>query len=816
MTRAGADGAVQAVEPPPRYPASMMLHAIADNTVAALLTTEETLQASTSSLRARRRELHAKRDALARQRTSARSGAQSTLDDTISERHKERRRLLAALEELRGLYGNRSAARDAVVGADFALGVARQAHTDAEGQLLAEQQKLKTLGKDRGAAGKAAEQRKVVEACRKELAAREASRTAKEAELATARAAFDATTPDAAARSARDAEMADLRLQLSRVLEELDALNSKRRSAAAAGGDGTAAAAFEDVRAALDAVGAELPAAEEELAAVRQRIFPATQHFVYNPKYHAAIVGRAGATLRQLQEDFGVAVCIDMLPAGHGYVVGGAAEAAACMDAIACVLQDEEAKAFATTLVLEDPTLRRELVGPRGTVVEQFQEDFDVSLQVAETSVTVTGRRQAVAAATQAIRVLLESHTVQEMPVAADLLPALLGRGGRTIAQISDDSGVRHLRVDRERGIVKATGAPEAIRRAFELCRSAMGDVDGASRVVHADDAWVAAVVGPRGAVVRALEEETGARITCSGTTISLRGSHEAVQLAHERVLALRRAERVVLVDPRHLHFLTAPIVAVVGDEEPPSPTARAPSPHRGPSGGSAISPLEAVRRATQCDQVVPLRAEGRVVLRGSTDAVDTAYGLLKLLTRHNEPYTINVVFLDVLRTFMLSRRKQWGHRTLLDHVQAHFASPVRIDVDWGSRRMAVSSCCEREARAAARELVDSLKEYCADHVRIISNFPEDAMRRLVGTKGSTIRKLEETTETEITLVRDRAQVQVHHVSGDVVKLEAAVRAIRVAVFGDDDGDDEGGEGNPADALAVQSPTSTRVPHLSK
>ncbi|KPA77169.1 hypothetical protein ABB37_07090 [Leptomonas pyrrhocoris] len=802
--------AVTAVNPPPRYPNSMLLREVTDTTVLEALKEEEGLRAEQGELRDKKRSIKAQLDTLLRNRNVVKNKAHEQFDEKINYLHIERRRLLGALEELRERRGSRASARDKIVDLECEMRIAAHASGVAETRLLAEQEKLK----NGSGAAKTSEQKKVVERCRKEVAVREVERLLKEEEYAKARAEFSASAPDFAERSARDEEFRDLHARLNAVFDELETANQKLRAAAGTEGD---TEKVEATRAQQEEIDAALEKVESRLAAIRAELFPASQHFTYNTAYHQALIGRGGATLRQLQEDFGVAICVDMLPPGHGFVLGGAAEARACISAITAIMKDEEAKNASSTLLFTQPHFRKELIGPRGSTVERFQDEYDVRMQMDESGVTITGRRHDVAEARETICAYLDTFTLREMTLPVASLPSLLGRGGRNITCISDSSGVRALRVDREHGVVRATGTPEAIERAFALCRCATSEGDGATKTVLADDAWIGAVIGPRGATIRRLEEETNAHVQCSGGAITLTGTEEAVKSAYERVVALRRTERTVSADFKRLHFLTSPIVAPSEVEEWQTPTVRSPTLMR--RGSSYITPLEAVRRATQCDQVVPLRAEGSVMLRGSPDAVNNAYSLLKLLLRHNEPFSINVAFLDILRSFMTNRNRKWDGKNLFDYIPSLFASPVRIDVDWAARRLTVSSCSEHEARAATSKVVACLRDYSATHVRLISHFPDYAMGRLLGTRGSTIRQLQEATETEIMLVRDRAQVQVLNAAGDVEKLESAVHAIRVAVFGEEEDEDESnnkedGEGlsrSAGDMFAAQTPTHRGV-----
>ena len=792
---------VLVVNPPTRYPTSMLLREVTDGHVVDLLKEEEALRAEQNILRDSKRCAKTKLDTLFRNRNAVKSRAYQKFDSKINELHTERRRILDALEGLREQQSSRASARYKVTDLDYETSIAARAYAEAEARVVAEQEKLK----NGSGAVKVSEQKKLVEKCKKEAAAKEAAKLLKEEEYIKARAEFNASAPNAAERIARDEEVRDLHQKLDAVLQDLEKFTQQRRQVMAVDDDGEEIGAARTRQQELEAA---VKKTASRLAAIRAALFPESQHFTYNTSYHHALIGRGGATLRQLQEDFGVAICIDNVPPGHGFVVGGAPEAAACVAAITAIVEDEEAKNTSTTLQFAEPQSRKELIGPRGSTVDRFQDEYDVRMQMDDVGVTITGRRHDVAEAKEAIRAYLETFTQREIAMPVTAIPSLLGRGGRNIARITDSSGVRTLRIDNEHGLVKATGTPDAIERAFALCRSATGEDEGVTKVVHADDAWVGAVIGWRGSMIRQLEEETNARIECNGSTITLSGTPEAVDTAYRRVATLRRAERTVPAEPKRLHFLTSPIVSSGNVAESPSSTVRDPSVNH--DGPSYITPLEAVRRATQCDQVVPLRAEGSVVLRGSPEAVNHAYGMLKLLLRHNEPFSINVAFLDILRNFMTNRNKAWNDQNLLDYIPSLFAAPVRIDVDWAARRLTVSSCSEGQARAATSKMISCLREYSATHVRLISNFPEDAIGRLLGTRGATIRQLQEATDTEIMLVRDRAQVQVLNAAGNVEKLESAVHAIRIAVFGEEDDEDKGREDHSqssGEAFAAQTPT---------
>lgn len=777
---------VATVRPPTRYPVSMLCSLIQDDVVLAQLAEEDRLRQEQARLREAMRQAKAQRDQLLRSRNSHKSATFEKSEGSMNELREERRVLYAELDALREEQSRRPVARTAVQNASYDLNVQAKLVTDAQELLNDAQQELSRLQKAK-ATVKVAEQRKRVDAVKKQYEAELKAKLEKEETLQRCTAALEECNASARPKVEVDAKFNAIRGRISVLQTELDRLNKTRRQATM--GDG---AELDAARSEMDAAMASLTAVERAIDAVRETLFPPAQHFTYPPAHHPALIGRAGATLRQLQYDFGVAVCVDTVPAGHGFIVGAAPEAAACIAAISAIMQDEAKRGVRATLKLTDATLRKELIGPRGATIDGFQTEYAVHMNLSDGAVEFTGTAEDVEAAKAAVQSFLESFQTEEMKVDGKSLHLLIGRGGRTIGRITEMSGVRNLRVDRERGVVRALGTAEAIKAALEECRIVLAGSGAAAagmttKAVHADDAMMRAVIGAKGATVRRIEDTSGARVHCGGTTITIMGTAEAVEAAHQQVMALRRAERVVAVDPKRMYFLTAPVVSIASvqqkEEETEAIDGSSSAPRQSGSS-SCISPLEALRRATLCDQAVPLRVEGKVILRGHPDAVAAAHAMLRVLLENNTPSSLLVPYPTVLRSFIGTRQPEWNQQTLLDHVQGHYSAALRLNVDWSASQVTATSCNKAEAKAAAEEVAEQLKAYIAAHVRVIRDVPESRFSQLIGPRGATIQQLQLDTDTEIALARQRCEVQLLDLDGNAEKLDAAQNAVMDTIFG--------------------------------
>lgn len=567
------------------------------------------------------------------------------------------------------------------------------------------------------------------------------------------------------------------------------------------------------LRGCIEAVEAQLSAlhGEDEEAAAPYR------HFTYPAASKMEIVGRNGATLRQLQIDFGVAICIDTVPTGTGFVLGGAADVAACLGAIeqltGAAAASSSAAAVATIetateTVHFDAALTPQVIGSRGATIAGFERESGGArlTMVRDGEVAISGPAAAVAAAKALLEALIDSLGYAELPFDATAMHLVIGKAGATIAAVERESGLRSLRADRRRGCLVATGTRAAIDRAFAAYRDLLGGAEGGTATIAADDHLIRAVLGPGGRNVRQLEAATGARIDCSSgggkAIIKVTGPPAAVTAACAAVEGLRRAELTVeAVDASAMAFLTAPLVKSSSNSK---------------SSGKLLSPLEAVRVATGCDQVAALRAEGVIVVRGRPELARRAEAMVRQLLLRNPLHSVRVTYPEALRRPLLHRRsdRRGPSSSLLDQLARGYSPFLRVDIDSDGGKGGSSSCTLTvssqdavEAKEAATEVAALVADLTARKLRVMDNFPAHLIGKLLGSGGATIRELSAESGTEVSLERGTGQVQIYSDNGDTAALDRAERLIRRNILGeavDDDNEevDEGTESGMAEGEA--------------
>ncbi|CAD2220344.1 hypothetical protein AGDE_07999 [Angomonas deanei] len=493
-------------------------------------------------------------------------------------------------------------------------------------------------------------------------------------------------------------------------------------------------------------------------------------HFQYDEAYRREIIGRAGATLLQLQLDFSVAVCIDDVEGGEGYIIGPRQNAQHCLEAIHAIVETSKAQGEQRTVVF-DPSLKRQIIGAKGAKIAELERESGARLEVKDKEVILTGTKEAVEAGKALLEEFLDSFYTESLSFPPKMMSQVIGKAGATIKQVEASSGVRSLRVERESHKIVAAGAKRCVQEALRQYRELLGAAKGSTAVVHADDAMIRAVVGSKGSTVRQIEKETGARVSCEGTAITITGSPEAVEAAKAQVESHRRSEDRVSVDPVMLNFLTAEIVLKEED------------------GEEYLSPLEAICVATGCKVILPQRAESCVLLRGGPQNVAEAVRLLNQLLIRNIPKSFKVSYVEVLHNMLLSRPDEGG-LNIIQQVQR--SSPLlRVDIDRKTHSILVRSVDGEVAKTAAEELSKMVKQLADGHVRILSSIPSYKAGQLIGTRGATIREMEERTGTDIAVVKETEQIQIFHKDGDSEVLDNARQVILEFFEMNEDGDNE-------------------------
>lgn len=758
---AAGRGADATVTLPPRFPNSMLLAAIQDEEARRLLSEEEGLRKQRNSIRDELRLAQEQKEKSLRELKPKADEFNRNLSTAVEALVAKKNALYEELDNLRAHQEAVSHIRDELRNQGFVLPTLNREVNEAEILLRDEQRELERLER-LSDVGKTEAQRRRVEKRAATLQQKAAERKKVEAERQASKGSMERLT-NGESPEERNKRFQDVRKEIEDVQSELGELRKKRVQR-------PESEVIDAFRVRQSALHEELTRLEARMAAIRTDCLPC-HHFTYPPEAKPAIVGRGGATLRQLQIDFGVAICVDMLEAGHGFVVGGAEDVESCVAAIQELVAEAAAEDMETDAVAFPPAIKRQIIGARGATIESFERESGARLNVLDDSVEITGPAEAVRAAKAALTAFVDSLGTGEMPIDPAYMALVVGKAGSTISEVERESGLRSLRVDRARNRLVAVGKQEAIAKAFERYKQ----IVGGKIAIQATDSLIRAVIGPKGKTIRELEEATGARITCEGSTIQVMGSTEAVKAAKVRIEDLRRSEVRVPVEPRMFGFLTAAVVQVTPHEVS--------SPSGGGGGSSSselrISPLEAVQRATGCDQVAPVRSEETVVIRGRPELAQRAATLVKQLMLRNPPCSLRVPYPEVLRGFLVRRQTGERNSTLLDQVSRNYSPLLHMEMDRDASALIITSNDAEEVREAAQEMSSLLKDITERRMRVIEDFPEHRLGQVIGPGGSRIREVQQATGTEIAVVRKKGHVQIFAADGNAEALEKAVAEIR-------------------------------------
>lgn len=550
-----------------------------------------------------------------------------------------------------------------------------------------------------------------------------------------------------------------LRTRLAEISSKLDAMRQKGREEkpsdprVAQLGD-----QLNGLRQQRDSVSREL---DEVVAQIPKVTFP------FDIALKGDIVGKGGATLQQLQADFGVAIDVDDGrggPSAELILVGGKGDCDHAVAAIKEMLSKLAATRLKKTLTF-DPNLARGLIGAKGANVDRIQRvsGAKVNVDSKEGIVTLTGSEEALQAATA----LVEEHIFQNaegaMRFPPDMFDIVLGKGGATVRSIEETSGCKKIKIDREGHVISMFGPKDAVEKAKAAYDKLIQEMASSAFTMRVDQRMTRIIIGKGGQTINELVRTTGAIIDIKdGGTVTVRGPKDAVAKARQAIEELTRREEVkVPFEPVLLRVLIAPRIDKV--------------PQRSEGGADGESergvevegpcPLEDIRRASGCDQVSAIRSEAKIVLRGKRECVGRARELLTELFRTLKPDTIELPYHEVLTAY-LTRRGTESH-SHVERILADVPNLHAVDCDKASGLIYIVG--SKEATRTAADRVKALLDAVAARVAV-RKVPIAAIGSIIGPMGSRIQEIQRAAGADINVNRDKAEVQVFAKTDDGLK----------------------------------------------
>lgn len=483
----------------------------------------------------------------------------------------------------------------------------------------------------------------------------------------------------------------------------------------------------------------------------------------YDAAYRADLVGKQGATLAQLQEDFGVAINIDTSGNGELILLGASEAVDSCMEAIRSIIANAERCRQREVISIEE-SLRSALIGAKGANIDKMQTVSGANIKLKDGEVTLTGTAEAIATAKRMIEELIDSSSRAEVPFDAVLLDIVIGKGGSMVRKIEQESGAKNVRVLRDESKVVISGTKDSVTKAKLMYEELISSMKNNAFTMKADDRMLRAVIGTGGKTIREIQDTTGAIVNCGKDVITIRGTKEAVAAARQKIEDVGRRDEIKVPFPSVMYgFLTTPATTTL------------------PGGDGAevvVTPLDAIKAHTKVDQIVALARESVAIIRGRKENANQARCMLEDLLRSNRPNVVKVVVPDVLCSYLI-RRGKGAAVNALDELKSKHFDVVAITLTRGTSTVDVAAKSLEGAKEAATAL-EGIVAGLLPFVRTV-DIPAGRAGSVIGSGGKTIHEIQTKFNVEITVKKDEDKVVVFHESGNAEKLDGAVAAIELA-----------------------------------
>jgi polyribonucleotide nucleotidyltransferase len=267
----------------------------------------------------------------------------------------------------------------------------------------------------------------------------------------------------------------------------------------------------------------------------------------------AAVIGRGGATIKFIGAQSGARIDTSREEGDSSVTISGTAEQVAAAKALVLqAISGVDITAEATQTVELGAKGVPLIIGTGGATIKMLQSSTGARIDIGRgsTSCSVSGSADAVSAAVSAIRRLIVDNSHAETVALDCHVGVIIGKGGATIKSIQEASGAK---VDIESSgdgcLVSFSGTEVQIAAAKAKVAQvveaesagpelAPGEV---SEIIDLPESCVGSVIGKAGASIRALQDDTGAKIDISrGTGVcTVYGQPEGVAKAKEALEAI-------------------------------------------------------------------------------------------------------------------------------------------------------------------------------------------------------------------------------------------------------------------------------------
>eukprot|EP01063_Lacrimia_lanifica_P006280 TRINITY_DN1379_c0_g1_i1.p2 TRINITY_DN1379_c0_g1~~TRINITY_DN1379_c0_g1_i1.p2 ORF type:complete len:825 (+),score=479.22 TRINITY_DN1379_c0_g1_i1:56-2530(+) len=570
----------------------------------------------------------------------------------------------------------------------------------------------------------------------------------------------------------RDEKWDAARKEADKVREEINKLKEERKNV---GISPELKKKLDDLRVEKDALDKAIETIEK--TKIPEKIVQVNED---NNETMSDLSGPGGVKARQFEEDFGV--IIDMRRMEKQVVVRGK-ECEECAAMLKAVLV-EEAKNRMELNVQIDPDLSAEFIGPQGSGIKLMETTSGTMIEYDRSGkVTIKGSEENIAKAMELITAFKESSHKESVKFGKHLNDVLRPSVAK---QWQEDYSVRKVRIDLDAGQINVIGKADNVKLAAEEIDSILSNMSDNTIMLPSSVSHYS-IIGPRGATVKAIQEQTKCNIDINEQKIVILGMkaniEEAKKLLLVKIKEEERDECRISYHPRMHNYLLRmrPIPQVHVDPEAEAET----SPREGSRPPKTKEPLlETLRKKWNCDRLQADLKTKTIFIRGPKQSLNEVKEALKKQLEFEgfAKKQLNVGHACVRWLTVNKNGDRAKIETRLDAVR-EYEGVEEILADNRAESPLIDIIGTEEGVEKAAERIAKLQDLCEKH-SVKMEVPSFCIGRILGTRGSNRQELEKDYDCMVHLpARDDSLdrndlVQVTIIGRDMTAVHECAQAI--------------------------------------
>ncbi|KAJ9469773.1 Protein SCP160 [Diplonema papillatum] len=457
------------------------------------------------------------------------------------------------------------------------------------------------------------------------------------------------------------------------------------------------------------------------------------------------LVGPAGATVKQIEEDFGVSIDIRRQE-GEAVIKGTACKD--CAEAVNSILQAAKENRHEKHMEI-DKDVGGEFIGSGGSQIQllQTQSGCNINFSRETGQIVIVGSEENIEKAVALINDFKSSAYRVELKFGDAAVPFLRGN---LMRKWQEQFGCRLIRVDPALKTIVIIGQEENVKKAEKEVGSFAAGAGSAAVINIPSTVPHFKIIGTRGERVRSIEAETECILDVNPKMVKIAGTPENIERAKKllnTLIAENIQEEMKLPYKPKMHNFLMRRRPVKTEEQHADPNANGAedSPATEKKEVRAVCLLEQVRVKYNCDRVQADRDAGQIFIRGPKDTIKKCAKELRdamdFVGMEKEVLELDNATVRYL-CLNLNPPGTRGMKTRLDSIR-ELDGIEEISADFRGESKRVEIIGSKESIAPAKEKLLAM----AEEVEKRTGFMEIEAGKigfLLGTGGRNVRKIEE------------------------------------------------------------------------